>query len=744
MPVNRMKLKWQRWSITIAVLFAVGLLRLEMDFSTVRAKGQSAGKARDELVQNGGFEEPGSPLPRGWSRDLKQTGKKGSVTVEGSKVHAGSAAVMLQPNDKNAEDQPLAISQIIPAGSYRGKKVVFSGYLAADGGATAGLILLSIVGGRPGNLAMVQARSPEWSFQSKEYEVPDDGNVQLVIACMANGKSGTAWFDDISMALGGAPQAGGGPSVPAQAAPSSVDRSPMKAQVEVDAQRIIRQIPSTLFGTNIEWRWNANYLWQESQRRVDPEIVRLTRDLGITLIRYPGGIYSDYYHWKDGIGPLDRRKEVKHEAGSDDHSRPYFGTDEALAFAKEIGAELLITVNAGTGTAEEAAEWVRYVNGKDLRVRYWEVGNELYIRDGPTSKPITMDPTKYAAKFLEFAKAMRVADPRVKIGAIGGENYGRYAVVAYPDWDKTLLTHAGDQMDFLSVHNSYAPVLATDQDLDVRAVYRTMLGAPVLQKRNLQTLAEQIVQYAPAHSAQMFIAVTEWGPFFQLDFKGRYVDHPKTLGSALFAASVMKTLMESPKAEIANFWFLNDLSVLGWIGSRSTKFPPQPEWAATARYYAFQLYRHHFGTQLVQSNASSPTFDSQSAGWIDGVKGVPYLDVISSLSSDRNQLYLIAINKNFDSAIDSTLSLKGFLPNAQAKAWTLTGTSIDANTGTIIIRIPGYTFGEQAQDSQNPRFSKGRAEEITFLPSEVHGAGANFSYSFPPRSVTSIMLTRKK
>ena len=566
-----MKLKWQSWAITIAVFVLLAMLRLGSNPATSRAGGQAAtGKPGDQLIQNGGFEEPGNPLPRGWLRDMKQTGKEGNVSVVGNKVHGGSAAVMLQPNDKNSTNQPLAVSQIIPAGAYRGQKVVFSGYLAADGGATAGLIVLSIVGGRPGNLAMVQSTSPEWSLQSKEYQVPDDGNVQVVIACMANGKSGTAWFDDISMVVAGAPQAQSPPGGVAPGAPASsasIDHSPMKAQVEVDAGKIVRQIPSTLFGTNIEWRWNANYLWKESEQRVDPEITRLTRDLGVTLIRYPGGIYSDYYHWKDGIGPLDKRREVTHEAGSNDKSRPFFGTEEALAFAKDVGAELLITVNAGTGTPEEAAEWVRYVNGKDLRVRYWEVGNELYIREGPTSKPITMDPATYSAKFLQFARALRAADPRIKIGAIGGENYGRYAVVAYPEWDKTLLTRAGDQMDFLSVHNSYAPVLATDSDLDVRTVYKTMLGAPILQKRNLQTLAEQIIQYAPAHSPQMFIAVTEWGPFFQLDFQGRYVDHPKTLGSALFAADAMKTLIESPKTEIANFWFLNDLSVLGWIGS---------------------------------------------------------------------------------------------------------------------------------------------------------------------------------
>ena len=69
----------------------------------------------------------------------------------------------------------------------------------------------------------------------------------------------------------------------------------------------------------------------------------------MTVIRYPGGMFSDFYHWKDGIGPLDKRQLVKHEPGKDDKSRPFFGTEEVLKFAKDVGAEVWITTNAGTG-----------------------------------------------------------------------------------------------------------------------------------------------------------------------------------------------------------------------------------------------------------------------------------------------------------------------------------------------------------------------------------------------------------
>lgn len=703
------------------------------------AAGEGSQDSREELTQNGGFEQGGSPVPQGWTWDRAQTGNQGTVDQDRTRFHSGHASVRLEPNKRNRENQPLAIAQVIPAGAYRGRRVEFSAYMSTQGDATAALGMLSIVRGRPENLVFAQpSRSSEWTQQQAVYEVPDDPSVQLVLACMVNGRSGAAWFDDVSVVLRGQAR-------PDTAPADTGSEGSLKATIDIDVGTVIRQIPRTLYGTNVEWRWNANFLWLESSRRPHPDVVRLTRDLGVSLIRFPGGIYSDFYHWKDGVGPYEKRPEVVHEPGKDDRSRPNFGTEEALAFAREVGAELMITVNAGSGTPEEAAEWVRYVNRKGLRVRFWEVGNELYINDGsPTTKTVTVDPSTYAARFLRFAKAMRKADPRIKIGAIGGENQGRYAFVHYSNWNRIVLQKAADQIDFLAVHNAYAPALISDADKDLRTIYRAMLAAPTLIARNLSTLSRQIEEYAPGQASKIAIAVTEWGPFFHIDFRSPYVDHNKTLGSALFAASAFKAFLESPRTEIANFWLLNDVSVLGWIGSRNGDFPPTPEWIPTARYYVFQLYTQHFGDQLVQTRAVGPTYDSQAVGVLEAVNDVPYLDVVSSLSSDGRQLYIMAINKRFNRPVEASITIRGFKPAARGTAWTLTGTGIDANTGTTVIKVPGLPLGRQAEDAQNPRFSKGEPGEVTLSSSTVTEIEGKFTYRFPPHSITSLMLARRE
>ena len=300
-----------------------------------------------------------------------------------------------------------------------------------------------------------------------------------------------------------------------------------------------------------------------------------------------------------------------------------------------------------------------------------------------------------------------------------------------------MLQTAGARVDFLAVHNAYAPV-NVDDNSDPRTVYAAMLAAPISIAQNLQAISQDIATFAPK-GAQIPIAVTEWGPLFQTTTAGRYAEHTKTLGSALYDVEVLKALFESPATQIANFHVFNDLSIMCWICSSNGSYPV---WTPTAEAMAFQLVRQHTGSQLVSSVVAAPVYTSQAIGLVSSIPNVPYLDVISSLSADGKTLYVIAVNKNFDQAIQTTLSIGGFSPQGSAAVWTLNGTGIDANTGTVPLQVPGVYWAPQAQDPLNPQFDNGGPGQVTLTQSNA-SVGSSFSYRFPAHSVTAIQMASK-
>lgn len=686
-----------------------------------------------ELLHNYGFEDGDGQVAVGWIRDMGSTGGEGAAFRDASSAHSGSASMKLAPNGKNDGDQPLAVGQIV-TDELAGRHLLISGYVLTQGSAVAHIGLITVAEGRPGNLMMLSQRhADQWTQITGDYDVPSGSDVKVVFICWVDGKSGAAWFDDVSLRPLEEKPANG-----AAGSTKTASTQEATANIQVDASHVIRTIPETLYGANMEWIWNGNGAWLADQNQPDPQILKLTRELGVRLIRYPGGVYSDFYHWKDGIGPDQKRPEVEHLPKKNERSRMNFGTDEALRFGEMVGGELLITVNAGSGTAQEAAEWVRYVNQPNQRVRYWEIGNELYLNDGDLGpKAVTVNPKQYAQRVIEFSRAMRAVDPTIKILAIGGENHGRYTTVAYPDWNKTVLSMAGDQIDYLSVHDAYAPLLIGDSQ-DIRTVYRSMLAAPQLIAANLETIQHEIEMYAPKRAKAIGIAVTEWGPAFRFDFSSRYLDHGKTLASALFAASALETFIQSPRVDIANFWELNDYSVLGWIGTRNTSWPLHPDWIPTARYYAFQMFTKYFGPKLVQSDVEGPTFDSEAVGLTDAVTKAPDLATVSSLSADGSKLFVITVNRSLDIDIRGSLNIKGFRVSPTAVAHTLNGKSIDANTGTGVVQVPGLHLPPQAQDGSAGR-APGGVSEISVTDQQVKG-GAKMSFDFPAHSVTALVL----
>ena len=500
------------------------------------------------------------------------------------------------------------------------------------------------------------------------------------------------------------------------------------SRIFVEPDKIIRPIPRELYGTTIEWRNGGSGLWRQDLDGFDPDVIRLSEDLKPGLVRFPGGLLTDFYHWEGGIGPRSERG-VAEPWPEGPLSTNSLGTDEMLEFARLAGGKLLVSVNAGTGTPEEAGRWVRHINGSSPgQVKYWEVGNELYNTGGFAALYVTVRPEVYAERFLYFAREMRREDPTIKIGAIGGENFGRYILVDYPAWTPILLTAAGEEIDFISVHNAFSPVNLFDQDLDVRTVYTGMLASPQAIRRNLRTLGIEIDILVPHRRSNIRIGISEWGPLFQFE-PSPYVLHVRTLGSALYIASTLKQFIDSPRVNLSCTFNLLSDGFIGWIGKRDDS------WIPNAQYLALQMFTRHFGYWRVLSYYGSPSFDSTLVGIFEPETKVPTLDVLVSLDEERRTLFLMVINKHFDLPADAVIDLGSFRPAGHGTAWMLNGTGIDANTGTAI-----GDWGVPAQDEKNPRFLLGDPTEVAISSQPVYGIRKEFRYRFPAHSITSIEI----
>ncbi len=684
------------------------------------------------LVANPGFEDAAGGAPAGWIHD--EAAGRGDFGLESAIPKAGKLSLKLSPNENNTDKNHfLSAVQVIPIDKLKGKRFRISGSMRVTGDAGAFIIAMVFEpGSKIAEAALLSQPWPRAEYVYQDAYIHVSQNAQaLIVGCSASGTSGTAYFDDIAL-------------IEDEPVDPARPTAPLTASIEVDAGKVVRAIPKTLFGTNLEWIWDANGVWGPAANQARPELVQPSKELGLGPIRFPGGFFSDYYHWRDGIGPASGRPSREHSPGSG-QSRNVFGTDELAKFCKDIGAEPLITVNIITGTAQEAADWVSYCNSpgnperakngstESYGIRFWEIGNENYLKgDDAVGKTSHVSTDEYIKRTLEWSAAMRKADPSIKIIAVGGTNYGRNTGNYDPNWDRKLLEEAGQSIDYLSVHNGYAPQNASGSNASFYEVYQALLTYPLLMKANLDKVSGEIDTYAPAYKDKIKIAVTEWGPLFHILPTDRWIDHCKTLGSGLYVASAMKAFLESPKVDLTNSFKLAEYSFMGWIYGDGT---PKPS------YYALQMYTKHFGDKVVQTAVKSPTYDSKGVAAIDAVKDAPYIEAISSLSPDKSRLYIMVINKHFNSPITTTLNLNGFKPQPTGKAWVLTAPSLDANNGKDLLDYPGITWAKQVQSPENPMFETGKPGTVVTREVALTGVSGKFEYSFPPISVTCLELT---
>ena len=190
------------------------------------------------------------------------------------------------------------------------------------------------------------------------------------------------------------------------------------------------------------------------------DVMEEVRNLGVPIIRYPGGNFVSGYNWLDGVGPKKDRPRMLDKAWNTIDTNQ-FGTNEFMAWSKMVGARPLMGLNLGTGTAERAAALVEYCNlekgtkwselrrshgiEQPYKVEHWCLGNEM---DGPWQIG-HMTATEYGLKAQDAARQMRAVDPSLKLIACGSSGPG---MPTYLEWDREVLEQCYEYVDALSLH----------------------------------------------------------------------------------------------------------------------------------------------------------------------------------------------------------------------------------------------------------------------------------------------------
>ena len=379
------------------------------------------------------------------------------------------------------------------------------------------------------------------------------------------------------------------------------------------------------------------------------DIIGALKELKIPNLRWPGGCFADTYHWKDGIGPQEQRPTIVNQwwgGVTEDNS---FGTHDFLNMCELIGTEPYLAANLATGTVQEMADWVQYVNfaGKspmsDLRVKngrkepwkvkIWGVGNEAWGCGGNmTAEYYTGEYRKYATFMSDWTNTgglMRVAS---------GANSGDY------NWTETLMKNIpGNMLGGVALHH-YSVIdwnkKGDGVDFTEDIYFRTMTEA--LKMEELVTKHSAIMdKYDP--KKKIALVVDEWGGWYEVE-KGTnpgFLYQQNTMRDAVLAGTTLNIFNNhADRVRMANLaQCVNVLQAV--ILTDKTKM------LLTPTYHIMKMYNVHQDATLIPITFESPLYT------LNG-KNLPAINI--SASKDAKGLTHISL-VNIDSKKENKIEI---------------------------------------------------------------------------------------
>jgi alpha-N-arabinofuranosidase len=388
-------------------------------------------------------------------------------------------------------------------------------------------------------------------------------------------------------------------------------------------------------------------------RGIRNDVVAALKQLNIPNLRWPGGCFADEYHWKDGIGPREKRPKIINTHWGGVVENNHFGTHEFLDLCEMLGTEPYICGNVGSGTVQEMMEWVEYLtsdadspmanlrrqNGREKpwAVKYFGVGNESWGCGG------NMTPEYYANEFRRYNTFVKNYSGnkvyRIACGS-NGEDY---------NWTEVLMKNVGRRANGLSLHYYTLPTgdwqkkgSATDFD---EALYHATLARALHMDDLVQKHAEIMDKHDPEKKVGM--VVDEWGTWYDVEpgTNPGFLYQQNTMRDAL-VAGINFHIFHKYADRIAMANIAQAVNVL-----QAMILTDKEKMILTPTYHVFEMYKVHMDAKYLPVEVESPTYEMNG-------KSIPQVTASASVD-DKGRIHLSLCNLHHDQPASVKCALRG-------------------------------------------------------------------------------------
>lgn len=336
------------------------------------------------------------------------------------------------------------------------------------------------------------------------------------------------------------------------------------------------------------------------------DIVEALKRLQIPNLRWPGGCFADTYHWKDGIGPKEKRPKIVNVwwgGVTEDNS---FGTHDFLNMCELLGAEPYLSANVGSGTVQEVADWVQYTNFEGVspmstlrqengrpnpwNVKFWGVGNETWGCGGNMTAEYYANIYRQFATFMNGKGVYRIAS---------GANSGDY------NWTEVLMRNIPKQMlQGVALHhysvidwNKKGPATDFSEELYFKTLRQAWKMEELVTKHS-----EIMDKYDPEN--QVALVVDEWGGWYDVEAGTNpgFLYQQNTMRDAMIAGMTLNVFNNhARRVKIANL--AQTINVL-----QAVILTNEEKMLLTPTYHVMEMYTVHHDAKLLPVSVTSPDF----------------------------------------------------------------------------------------------------------------------------------------